>query len=188
MPGPGPYGNKKKDANKGLGRTKSELGLAKSQKAAGNAVSRTNLGKPSRSPSPKPSKAPRARRGPLATPGVGKALENLRKRYTAPGRTRSEQDLKDNLGLQADRNAAERKLEDAALREFPTRPEALAAEPKIRQNTSLNAEGTTVERYRGRRPVERPGLGRRPGRPATAGSGAMGTSSPHRRFGRPGRR
>ncbi len=149
-----PNRNKKPD----LGRTKSEIGFGKSQKAAGNAVSRTNLGKSSSS-SPKPPKAPRARRNPLATPEVGKALDNLRKRYTPPGRTRSEQDLKDNMSLQTERNASERKLEDAALRDFPTRPEALAAEPKIRQNTSLNAEGTTVERYRGRKPVGTPRVG-----------------------------
>jgi len=149
-----PNRNKKPD----LGRTKSEIGFGKSQKAAGNAVSRTNLGKSSSS-SPKPPKAPRARRNPLATPEVGKALDNIRKRYTPPGRTRSEQDLKDNMSLQTERNASERKLEDAALRDFPTRPEALAAEPKIRQNTRLNAEGTTVERYRGRRPVGTPRVG-----------------------------
>jgi hypothetical protein len=149
-----PNRNKKPD----LGRTKSEIGFGKSQKAAGNAVSATNLGKSSSS-SPKPPKAPRARRNPLATPEVGKALDNLRKRYTPPSRTRSEQDLKDNMSLQTERNASERKLEDAALRDFPTRPEALAAEPKIRQNTSLNAEGTTVERYRGRKPVGTPRVG-----------------------------
>ncbi len=146
-----PNRNKKPD----LGRTKSEIGFGKSQKAAGNAVSATNLGRPSRSSSPKP---PKARRNPVATPEFQSSIERLRKRYTPPGRTRSERDLEDNMEIAGERDRAERKLEDAALRQFSTRPEALAAEDRVRANTSLNAEGTQVEKFRGQGIVGTPSV------------------------------
>lgn len=110
------------------------------------------------SPSKAPSKPPRARRNPLAGPSVQSAVERLRKRYTPPTRTRSESDLKDNMELSTKRNQTERKLEDAALRQLPTRPEAMAAESRIRANTSLNAEGTQVEKFRGKGIVGTPSV------------------------------
>lgn len=167
MPGPGPYGNKKKAANKGLGRTKSEIGLAKSQKASGKAVSSTNLGKPSYSApktSTKSSKAPRARRNPLASKEVESAVKSLRERYGASGRTKSQEQLKDNIDLQTERNQKERRLQSYAAPKIEdaaaiSRTDFIGRQNEAKQSTRLNAEGTQVERFRGRRPVGTPRVG-----------------------------
>lgn len=62
------------------------------------------------------------------------------------------------MEIAGERDRAERKLEDAALRQFSTRPEALAAEDRVRANTSLNAEGTQVEKFRGQGIVGTPSV------------------------------
>jgi hypothetical protein len=154
-----PNRNKKPD----LGRTKSEIGFGKSQKASGKAVSGTNLGKSS-SPPPKPSKAPKARRNPLATPKVGKAVESLRTKYGESGRTKSQEQLADNIDLQTERNAKERRLQDYAAPKIEnntaiSRTDFIGKQNQAKQNTRLNAEGTKVERFRGRRPVGTPRVG-----------------------------
>jgi hypothetical protein len=114
--------------------------------------------------SPKSSKGPKARRNPLATPKAQSAVERLRETYGDSGRTKSQEQLGENIDLQRERNAKERKLQSYAAPKMEdsegiSRIDFISRQNAAKQNTRLNAEGTTVERYRGRKPVGRPRVG-----------------------------
>ena len=171
MPGPSRYNRKLKARNDRAkqraagGRTPSEAALGRSMAASGWAVSKSNrrVGSGYRPPKsvPKPSKA---RRNPIATPEFQDAIDRVRKRYTAPGRTRSEQDLKDNIDLQTERNRAERELQSYAAPEVEnaaamSRTDFIGQQNQAQENTRLNAEGTQVELFAGRKPVGKPRVG-----------------------------
>lgn len=142
----GRHPNRNKKPN--LGRTKSESGLAKSMAASGKKVSGTNLGRPS---SPAPSKPPKARRSPLATPEVQSAVERLRSRYTDSGRTveearrQTEGNVRQREARVDDIAAAQVKLDPAM-----SRTDFIGQQNQARQNTSLSSDGKTVKRFRGK--------------------------------------
>ena len=119
--------------------------------AAGRAVSPSNL----RGPKTRPVRAVRSPSipKPLRSPQALDAIERLRTRVGASGRTLSQENLATNLEVSRNRDKAERELENTALRSMPTRGEALKAEDQVRANTRLNAEGTRVELLRGARQV-----------------------------------
>ena len=131
-----------------LGRTKSESGLAKSMAASGKKVSGTNLGRPS---SPAPSKPPRARRSPLATPEVQSAVERLRSRYTDSGRTVEEA----RRQTEANVRQRESRVDDIAASQVQPNPtmsrtDFIGQQNQARQNTTLSSDGKTVKKFRGK--------------------------------------
>jgi hypothetical protein len=133
--------------------------------AAGRSVSKGNktVGQGYKPPKSVP-KPPKARRNPLASKGVQSAVENLRTTYGASGRTKSQEQLADNIDLQAERNQKERRLQDYAAPKIEnntaiSRTDFIGKQNQAKQNTRLNAEGTQVERFRGRKPVGKPRVG-----------------------------
>lgn len=165
MPGPSRYNRKlkarndarKTAASKG-GRTASEAAFGRSQKAAGRAVSATNL------QAPKPKKVKAVRQPSivkaLQLPQVQDRIEKLREKYTPEGRTYQEAIRRDQ-GVVSRKETALDKV--AAEQVKPSRAESrtdfLARQNAAKVNTTLSDDGASVERFRGQEIVGLPSIG-----------------------------
>jgi hypothetical protein len=98
-----------------------------------------------------PSKPPKARRSPLATPEVQGAVERLRSRYTDSGRTVEEA----RRQTEANVRQREERLDDIAasqvqFNEGMSRIDSIGKQNQARQNTTLSSDGKTVKKFRGK--------------------------------------